>query len=270
MNPVLWLELRIRAREKRLWALAAFFIFALILVVGLNCLAFTFQGDFSPAATGHMVTWSVLYCQAGLLLILAPLAAAGRIAQEREQRTLPALANSTLGHGAVAAGKIVGAWIFVAWLGSLAVPALCAARCWGGPPWPVVAAAFLFNLAAGIVLATLAVGLSGLFARSLSAYMAVGALLFGWIALCPGAGALAAALCGQIKSDATREAAQAAIAHLTVYHNPLAPLIALSSHASGASFFRLLEPLGSALAVWVLLGAFGYWLAFRGLQREIL
>ena len=47
-----------------------------------------------PGEIGMALTWASLFCHAGLLVVLAPLAAAGRISQEREQRTMPALVNS--------------------------------------------------------------------------------------------------------------------------------------------------------------------------------
>jgi ABC-type Na+ transport system ATPase subunit NatA len=142
------------------------------------------QDSVDPGNVGLLVAMCSIYIQAGLLVMLSPLAAAQRISQEREQRTYAALVNSPLGPGAIARGKLLGAWAFTLWLGVLTLPFTAVAALWGGLAAWVPLACFGLNLLAGLTLASLALGLSGLFGRSLSAYLASGAVLFLWAWRC--------------------------------------------------------------------------------------
>ena len=154
MNPVFWLDLRVRVRERRLWVIALFFLAMPLLICGLAMASAleTNQRPLNPGDVGEMVAICAIFCQAGLLVILSPLAAAQRISQEREQRTYAALVNSPLGAGAIARGKLLGAWVFTAWLGVLTLPFVAVAALWGGlAPW-VPVACFLLNLQAGMTL----------------------------------------------------------------------------------------------------------------------
>ena len=121
MNPVFWLDMRVRVRERRLWVIALFFLAMPLLICGLAMASAleTNQRPLDPGDVGEMVALCAIFCQAGLLVILSPLAAAQRISQEREQRTYAALVNSPLGAGAIARGKLLGAWMFTVWLGVL-------------------------------------------------------------------------------------------------------------------------------------------------------
>ena len=72
-----------------------------------------------PNEVGTGLIWSTLYIQAGLIIILSPLSAAGRISQETEQRTIAALLNSPLSRSKIVLGKLLGAWTLILWLGMM-------------------------------------------------------------------------------------------------------------------------------------------------------
>jgi ABC-type Na+ efflux pump permease subunit len=270
MNPLFWLDLRLRVRERRLWVIAGFFVLMLAAIAGLCAAAgwatpsaWMLQRD--PAETGSTLAWATLCCQGGLLLLLAPLASAGRLSQEREQRTLPALVNSPLSAGRIARGKLWGAWSFTLWLGVLALPFLSVAGLWGGVSVLALVLGFVLNLLMGLTLATLALGLSGLFGRSLTAYLATGALLFFWNVAWPLIGAVGIGMSG-----AHDESAVIAAGYVFWYHVPLYPVIALMIREGGDR----LPPGGwltivYAVGVWTLLAVAGYRLAVRGLKREV-
>jgi ABC-type transport system involved in multi-copper enzyme maturation permease subunit len=268
MNPLLWLELRIRVRERRLWVIAGFFVLMLALIAGLTMAVTIVTGRYndevSPATLGQTLTWATLYCQAGLLLILAPLSAACRLSQEREQRTLPALINSPLAPARIAWGKLLGAWAFTLWLGVLALPFLALADLWGGMDAGTIWLGFAFNLCMGMTLSALALGLSGLFGRSLTAYLATGALLFLWVAALPLIGGLAVSLAEHGADKLPR-----VIGYGFWYHNPIYPVLALCMRENGASMPDGWWSVIYALAVWTLLALGGMGLAIRGLKREV-
>ncbi len=267
MNPLYWLELRVRAREKRLWLIALFFVVTLGIISGIMLVTPLFgvpSRGIEPVTIGEGLTWAALFCQAGLLVILAPLAAAGRIAQEREQRTLAGLVNSPASAARVALGKLWGAWTFILWLGVLALPVLFTATLWGGPPWTLILTCLGLNLLAGLALAALSLGISGLFGRSLTAYLVTGCVLFGWIAVLPLLGSLAMAM--NMHGNKT---AQEAIFYLTMYHNPFFPLITLAQSYMDLGVNRFILPVLYAAGVWILLGLGGLLLAIRSLKREV-
>jgi len=265
INPMIWLELRIRVREKRLWIIALFFVFALAVIMGTvmssGLVASTFEG---PGDLGMALIWTSLFCHAGLLVILAPLAAAGRISQEREQRTMPALVNSQLSALRLAWGKLTGSWSFVIWLGCLVLPFLFVATLWGGPSWRLILLAVGLNLYAGMMLASVSLGLSGLFGRSLTSYLVTGVFLFAWIAVMPMLGAMTMGL-----NHSGGRIYQQVILWLTIYHNPFYPLAALAGNGFDMSRWTVALQIIYAVAVWTLLGAIGLRLAVKGFKREV-
>lgn len=268
MNPLLWLDLRLRVRERRLWVIAGFFVLMLAAIAGLSTaagmLASFWAETRDPGETGVTLAWATLWCQAGLLLILAPLASACRLSQEREQRTLPALINSPLSAGRMAAGKLWGAWAFTGWLGVLALPFLAVASVWGGVSPLTLWLGFALNLLMGLTLSTMALGLSGLFGRSLTAYLATGALLFFWTAAWPLIGALVTGLGGSHS-----ESARQATGYVFWFHAPLYPIVALMIHEDGAPMPGGWFSMAYAIGAWLLLGLCGFCLAVRGLKREV-
>ena len=263
-NPVYRLDLRSRVREKRLWALALFFVSVPAVLWALVLPAFLrppFSGRTFPDCAKALSAVAV-FSHGALLVLLSALGAAQRISQERERRTLAALVNSPIPARSVALGKLLGAWTFSAWLACLSLPFLAAATLWGGFRAPTLFAAWLLNLAAAFAAASLALGLSGLFGRSLSAYLATGASLFLWCAALPVTGILAAAL-----RDADRGGSDAAglVGVLCWFHVPLVPqgMIFLPSETPIAT------AVATALVVWSAISAAGFALAVRGLGREV-
>ena len=261
-NPVYWLDSRVRVRERRLWVLAAFFL-AVPVALSLAALSMSAGPDFSCNAfpsVGHTLACIAVFSHSTLLVLLAALGAAQRISQERERRTMPALANSPMPPSAVAAGKLFGAWRFVAWLASLTPPLLAAAGIWGGvSPWRL-AACWLLNVAAAFAVASFAMGLSGLFGRSLSAYLATGAFLFLWCAVVP--------VFFVVVGAAVPAAGERFVMAATFYHLPVAPQIWLVSdgfggEVSGPGIFA------TALVAWAAIAVAGWAMAVRGLSREV-
>ena len=267
MNPLYWLELRVRAREKRLWLIALFFVITLAIISGIVLATALFSSNYhgiEPVNIGEGLIWTALFCQAGLLVILAPLATAGRISQEREQRTLAALVNSPASAKRIALGKLWGAWTFILWLGVLVLPFLFTATLWGGPSWKLILGCLGLNLLAGLVLSALSLGISGLFGRSLTAYLVTGCFLFGWIAVLPMLGSLAMAL----NHDGSKTF-QECVMYLTMYHNPFFPLITLTESYMETGTSRFFLPILYGVSIWILLGFGGLMLAIRSLKREV-
>ena len=267
MNPLYWLELRVRAREKRLWLIALFFVITLAIISGTVLAAAIFKSYYSsiePVSIGEGLIWTALFCQAGLLVILAPLATAGRISQEREQRTLAALINSPASATRIALGKLWGAWTFVIWLGVLVLPFLFTATLWGGPSWRLILGCLGLNLLVGLVLSALSLGISGLFGRSLTAYLVTGCFLFGWIAVLPMLGSLAMAL-----NHDSNKTFQECVMYLTMYHNPFFPLITLTQSYMEWGTNRFFLPILYGAGIWIVLGIGGLILAIRSLKKEV-
>ena len=252
-NPVFSLDSRSRVREKRLWILALFFL-AVPLAISLLVLFQMVKPDASPFPdAGDMFSFVAVFSHGALLVLLSA-----------ERRTLPALVNSPMSAARIADGKLLGAWRFAAWLAVLTLPFLAVATLWGGlPAWKLLAA-WALNLAAALATASLALGFSGLLGRSLSAYLATGAVLFLWCFVLPVVGVIVAA-----SSDVSTPAGEAAILSAFVYHLPVVPQLALLSDGFDGDLPHagLVYPV--ALSVWFLLGLLGRTLAVRGLRREV-
>lgn len=265
-NPVLSLDLRSRLRERRLWILALFLV-AVPLVISLLCLTvsgiFTINGRDPFSDGGSMLGGIAVFSHGALLVLLSALGAAQRISQERERRTLPALINSPLPARRIADGKLLGAWAFTLWLAFTTLPFLAMASIWGGLAFTTLLLCWALNLAAALAAAALALGLSGLFGRSLSAYLATGAALFLWCAVVPAIGLFTIA-----GSSAGPDLwSKTILPSLFFYHLPLAPQVMVFA-AEGTKAFPV-APIVSALVVWPSLALFGRHLAIRGLRREV-
>lgn len=262
-NPVLSLDLRTRVREKRLWILAVFFVLT-PLVLSLIAMATMHDPGKDPyPSMGSVLSGFALFSHGALLVLMSALGAAQRISQERERRTLPALINSPLSPRRIADGKLLGAWAFTLWLAFLTLPFLAISSLWGGMPFHELVVAWFFNVAAALAAASLALGLSGLFGRSLSAYLATGAVLFLWCAIVPAVGGLA--LSGSAISGSTAESVACA---LFFHHLPLAPQVMMFSDAYSNESFGIWRCVW-ALFVWTCIAVLGRYLAIRGLRREV-
>ncbi len=263
MNPLFWLDLRVRVRERRLWVIALFFLLLPLIIATLAMsLALSESGDLAPSDIGTVLSMCLIFCHAGLIVMLSPLAAAQRISQEREQRTYAALVNSPLTPQVIAAGKQQGAWAFTLWLGGLTLPFVVVSLFWGGMSPFTVLACYALNLLAGMTLTSLALGLSGLFGRSMSAYLASGALVFLWGYAMPMIGGLLMAL-----TESTRT-----IFCCFMLHHPCAPQIWMCMRGVGegatyGSYGGWVPVYG--VAVWGLLAWLGHRLAVHGLRREV-
>lgn len=267
MNALYWLELRVRTREKRLWLIALFFIITLAIITGVILATTLIENCYrtiEPLSVGAGMTWAALFCQAGLLILLAPLATAGRIAQEREQRTLAGLINTPETAARIALGKLWGSWTFVLWLGVLVLPFPFTATLWGGPTWQLIMGGVAVNLLAGLVLAAVSLGISGLFGRSLTAYLVTGSFLFGWVAVLPMLGTMAAAL-----HPTAVKSYQEIVMFITMYHNPFAPMTMLVKLSEEGFTKAIAVRLGFCLGVWILLGIGSLALAIKSLKREV-
>lgn len=267
-NPVLWLELRMRVRERKLWIVSALFLACLTVMAAVVIVSTAHDpGWRSPAEVGGPLTGTNSFTLLGLLLILGPLAGAGRIAQEREQRTLPGLLNTPLPRWKIAWGKLAATWCFVLWLTALGLPYFVAAALWGGVSWLTLLGALAVAVAAGMSAAAVAVGLSGFFHRSLTSYLATGALLFFWIAAWPLLGVLVQEFWEPANG---RERFSEMIGYVFYYHNPVAPMVLLLDNMDNPATVENLQRIGYALGVWLLIGLGSFLLAARGLTRSLL
>ena len=261
-NPVYWLDSRTRVRERRLWVLAAFFL-AVPLAISLLLLVTLVGPENSPFPDiGMMIAGVAIYSHGALLALLSALGAAQRISQERERRTLQALVNSPLEARRIADGKLLGAWRFTAWLACLTLPFLAVSTLWGGLSAGALLAAWALNLAAALATASLALGLSGLFGRSLSAYLATGAALFLWCAVVPVVALIA------FQSSMSGDVAEAVGLSFIAYHLPLAPQTWIFTGGfEGNNLGWVVFPV--ALGTWTAIAVLGRALAVRGLRREV-
>ncbi len=258
-NPVFMLDIRSRVRERRLWILAVFFVLT-PLALSLIALMLNDPSKDPFPSMGAVLSGFALFSHGALLVLMSALGAAQRISQERERRTLPALVNSPLSPRRIADGKLLGAWAFTLWLAFLTLPFLAVASLWGGMSFPALLVAWLFNVAAALAAASLALGLSGLFGRSLSAYLATGAVLFLWCAVVPAVG-------GLLMADTVGFDGRVALA-LSFQHLPLAPQVLMFGWAMSNEPLDI-WPFVWALFVWVLLALASRFLAIRGLHREV-
>ena len=115
-NPLLWLELRIRIRERKLWVVS-FLYLACLLGMSFLPLLSTINQPYAPPTqpsdVGVAIFATSIFTLMALLLIISPLSAAGAISQEREQRTLPGLLNTPLSAARIAFGKLLATWVFI-------------------------------------------------------------------------------------------------------------------------------------------------------------
>lgn len=261
-NPVYDLDLRIRGRERRLWVLAAVYLLVPVVITILALWVASLANPFPE--TGLFISGFTIFGHGFFLTILASLSAAERISREREQRTLPSLVNTPLTPARIADGKLRGAWTFTVWLATISFPLLAIATLWGGVPGPMLLVCWLFNLLSACTAASLSLGLSGLFGRSLSAYLAAGSVLFVWYVVTPIIGLLVASL----PFLETADGPPWYIMALFFDHLPFLPTAYFFvDDFAGEEVFRLVPVLGPV--IWLLLIALGRHLAITGLKREV-
>jgi ABC-type transport system involved in multi-copper enzyme maturation permease subunit len=266
-NPVLWLELRIRIRERKLWIVTCLYLLCLF---GIAAIAITQAAETglnnNPSQTGMTVYSFGNFSLLGLLVILGPLASAGSISQEREQRTLPALLNTPMSPLTIVLGKLLAAWAFIFWLALLSLPFLALGEIWGAIHLGRMIAGLGLAIAAGLVSSAIAVGLSGYFRRSLTSYLATGAVMFLWIVVWPIFGVLTENF---LRTAGGHEPDQySPIYYIFFYHHPVAPLFFLIATADNPTSPGLPQSIiPFALAVWAVISILFILLACRGLRR---
>lgn len=268
INPFFWLEIRIRASEKRLWIIALFFLLS-VLLIGGGMLAVTLVNDHTklvPGDVGQSITYTLLFWHGAILIVLAPLASAGRISQEREQRTLPALVNTSVSPTKIVWGKLVAAWAFVLWLSSLVLPFLAIGAIWGGFPLWKVGSFLIINIVVSMIIATIALGFSGVMRRSLTSYLVTGSFMLGWMIVMPLLGSIAMALSSTLDVS---DAWQKLVAYVFLYHNPFYPTILMASNGMEQTLADIVSQLSYCFTVWLSFGVAGVLMAINGMKREV-
>lgn len=266
---MLWLELRLRVREKKLWIVSVLYMLCLgfifttvLLTIGLG------DALVSPSYHGRTLTYTTLYTLLGLLIILSPLAGAGRISQEHEQRTILAVLNTPVSRLSIVIGKLLSTWLFILWLASLCLPFLFVAGLWGGLPIQSTLLAFVFNVLSGMTCSAIALGLSGYFKRTATSTLTAGLALFFWCAVIPIFGGLFATLMRYL-DGAARELTEAVLPYIFFYHNPVFPLIWLTTTTRDSTQFNsLIFPI-YAIAVWIVITIASIAIATRSLKQNI-
>jgi ABC-type transport system involved in multi-copper enzyme maturation permease subunit len=260
-NPVLWLELRIRIRERKLWIVTCLYLLCLFAIAFISITIAGQNPNGNPADVGMAIFSCSAFSLLALLVILAPLASAGAITQEREQRTLPALLNTPLAPSTIVWGKLFASWAFILWLTALSLPFLMLGVTWGAVDLRTFLTALAIDITAGMVAATIAVGLSGYFRRSLTSYLATGAVMFLWLVVWPIFGFLTENLVHNGRGDS----------HIVFYtffaHHLAAPLISLLIPAQEHQEYPASTIIPFALVVWLTFGTLFFLLACRGVTR---
>jgi ABC-type transport system involved in multi-copper enzyme maturation permease subunit len=264
-NPVLWLELRIRIRERKLWIVTCLYLLCLFAIAIISIMIAAEQPSSDPAETGMTIFAFSAFSLLALLVIIGPLASAGAITQEREQRTLPALLNTPLSPASIVLGKLLASWAFILWLAALSLPFLVLGIVWGAVgPWKFIAALGV-DVMAGMVAATIAVGLSGYFRRSLTSYLGTGAVLFLWLVVWP--------IFGFLMEDLDHSRGNGPFENPVIFyfffaHHLTAPLISLIDNETNPTYTAAgIVPF--ALLVWLVIGAIFFWIARRGVTRSV-
>jgi ABC-type transport system involved in multi-copper enzyme maturation permease subunit len=273
-NPLLWLELRIRIREKKLWVISFLYLLCLLgmsFVPLVSTIDQPYSSPTQPANVGIAIFGTSIFTLLALLLIISPLSSAAAISQEREQRTLPGLLNTPLSSARIAFGKLLATWVFILWLIGLSCPFLFLGMIWCGISWWEVLSALGIIFAAGMVTSTIALGLSGYFKRTITSYLGTGTVFFLWFIVWPIIGALMSNL--QPQGD---KAAQARFVDFQFYtfwaHHPVAPLMLTFQKElfEGATLpFNTTTALLFALGVWLALGLIFFFVACRGIRRAL-
>jgi ABC-type transport system involved in multi-copper enzyme maturation permease subunit len=274
-NPLLWLELRIRIREKKLWIISFLYLLCLL---GMSFVPLLSDSDrpylqaHPPADTGIAIFSTSIFTLMALLLIISPLSSAAAISQEREQRTLAGLLNTPLSAARIALGKLLATWVFILWLIALSCPFLFLGMVWCGLAWWEVLSALGIIFAAGMVTSTIALGLSGYFKRTITSYLATGTVFFFWFIVWPIVGALVTNL-GPSPSDTD---AYKRFLDFQFYlfwaHHPVSPLIMAFQKElfeGNGPPFNPVHALIFALAVWFVLGLIFFYIGCRGIRKAL-
>lgn len=273
-NPLLWLELRIRIREKKLWVISFLYLLCLLgmsFVPLVSTIDQPYSSPIQPALVGIAILSTSIFTLMALLLIISPLSSAAAISQEREQRTLPGLLNTPLSSVQIAFGKLLATWVFLLWLIALSCPFLFLGIIWCGISlWEVLSALGII-FAAGMVTSTIALGLSGYFKRTITSYLGVGTVLFLWLIVWPILGALLSSLQPHNDKAATARFVDFQFYTFWAFH-PVAPLVlAFQNELLGGESlpFNRTTALLFAFFVWLVIGLAFFFIACRGIRKAL-
>jgi ABC-type transport system involved in multi-copper enzyme maturation permease subunit len=274
-NPLLWLELRIRIREKKLWIISFLYLICLLgmsFVPLLSGLDNTYQQSQPPADIGVAIFSVSIFTLMALLLIISPLSSAAAISQEREQRTLAGLLNTPLSAARIAFGKLLATWVFILWLIALSCPFLFLGIVWCGLGWWEVLSALGIIFAAGMVTSTIALGLSGFFKRTITSYLAAGTVFFLWFIVWPILGALVSDLAPQRDTAGYNRFLDFQYYVFWAAH-PVSPLIMAFQkelfEGGSPPPFNPTHAVLFALGIWLVLGLIFFAIACRGIRRAL-
>ena len=262
INPVLWLELRLRLRERKLWVISLVFLLILLAVTSAAVGMRQNRNAVPREGIATALLWGDYVTLLGLILLISGLAGAGRISQEREQRTLAGLLNTPLTSAEIVGGKLLGAWAFVGWFLLLSLPFVGTMLFWGAA-WQQVALGFAVCAAAGLTVSALAIGFSGVFRNSLTSYLATGFFLFFWLVVLPAIGGVS-----HLASLAHPGEAPTSSLAQYVFFDPN-PFVALYGVLKESQEPASLATGFLVAAVWAGLALIGFGLGVAGLRRGI-
>ena len=166
-NPMIRKELRQRLRERRAWVLPTIYVLLLSSVV-----LFAYserpagQANAQGADIGTSIFFWVIFAQAIVLLLVAPVFSAGGITIEKEQRTFASLLTTLLSPGEIWWGKFVSSLLYLLLLLSCSIPLLALSFAFGGVDPKEVLVATGYSILVLAAVCSLGLLCSGLFRRS--------------------------------------------------------------------------------------------------------
>ncbi len=246
-NPMIEKELRQRLRERRAWVLPSLYLVLLSSVV-----LFTYSeasgrkampGAVQGADIGIGIFMALIFSQAVILLLMAPVFSAGGITIEKEQRTFASLLTTLLTPREIWLGKFVSSLLYLVLLLFCALPLLALSFAFGGVEPKEVLLATVYCILVLAAVCALGLFCSALFRRSVHSTAATYALV---LVL----SIVTTILFAYLQERWRREPYESGMDGVPVYVqaplllNPLYPLLSLTS-AGGRSDFPY--PLSSCL-----------------------
>ena len=265
MNPLLYLDLHQRQRQRSLLVLRIVLLSILALFTAGALVIPLAEIDFAnPSGLSSGLCTAFLVVQGVVMLMLAPFGAADRLSRETEQRTMPALLNSPASPAGIFFGKLAGAFVFDLFLWCLFLPfiAVNALFCALSPLRIVLIS--LANLATGFYLSLLALSISARSKRALHSFLRLGVAYLVWFVFFP----ILFAIVADLLSDGdAANAIASCMATVCFAHAPVAPQIGLLALFEAMPFpWNLLYGLSIPL-LWLLFSLIQIRLALRSLPR---